>query len=74
MRARRDLFDDDFRWLDTGRTDVLAFRNGRGVSVTVMGAMPYPVPESWGSLNLTSTAVTQRILPPNSTAWLRPPE
>lgn len=61
----------EFAWLNTGRPDVLAFRNGRGVSATNMGTEPYTVPDVWGALVLTSTKLTDRRLPADSTAWLR---
>lgn len=71
LRARAILFaDDDFEWLDADRADVIAFRRGAGVSVTVMGTEPFEPPPSWGTIVLSSQGGDGTELAPDTTAWL----
>ena len=51
---RRELFEGALSWLDTGRSDVLAFRRGGGVCVTVFGQTPFAPPAEWGPVVLSS--------------------
>jgi alpha-glucosidase len=61
-------------WLETGRDDVLAFRRGRTVSVTVFAGPPYAPPTDWGHLVLRSDlGAADAVLPANSTGWLHHP-
>jgi alpha-glucosidase len=71
LRLRRSLFSGDvFEWLDAGRDDVVAFRNGAGVSVTVMGDRPFVPPSSWGDMALRSDNRVAAELPPDTSAWI----
>ena len=54
LGARRRLFQGSLEWLDTGRSDVLAFRRGHGICVTVFGETPYVPPVEWGPVVLSS--------------------
>ena len=73
LRARRELDPRaPLEWLDTSRTDVLAFRRGDLVCVTAFAGSPYVVPEEWGDLVLASGArVEGRTMPDGYTAWFR---
>jgi alpha-glucosidase len=76
LPLRRTLFatpsfsDANFRWLDAGRADVLAFRHGAGVSVTNMGTESFIVPQEWGEIVLRSAPGEDRDLAPGTGAWL----
>jgi alpha-glucosidase len=60
-----------FEWLDTGRDDVLAFRRGAVVSVTVFAGAAYAPPPGWGEWILRSDyRPGNTALPPDSTGWL----
>jgi alpha-glucosidase len=73
LRARRDLDPAaPLEWLDTGRPDVLAFRRGDVVCVTVFGGPAYDVPEAWGDAVLTTGRGTDRTLPADTAGWFRP--
>jgi alpha-glucosidase len=58
-------------WLATGRDDVLAFRRGAFVNVTVFGGQPFKPPTSWGNPVLNSRADAEAGLPPATSAWYR---
>ncbi|HEU0238795.1 MAG TPA: glycoside hydrolase family 13 protein [Micromonosporaceae bacterium] len=74
LRARRRLFGDgDFAWLDAGRDDVLAFRAGRAVNVTVMGDEPFVPSAAWGEIVLRSHGVSPMVVEADSSAWLTGP-
>ena len=67
-RDSPDLRGDRLDWLDLG-ADVIAFRRGdTTVSVTNLGITPITLPA--GEVLLSSTPLTDRELPPDSTAWL----
>ncbi|MEW9555380.1 glycoside hydrolase family 13 protein [Nonomuraea sp. NPDC050783] len=68
LKLRRD-FDGDFTWLPTERPDVLAFRRGDLIGVTVFGSEPYPTP--YGTPILASTEPAPGTVAANSTAWFR---
>jgi alpha-glucosidase len=71
LRMRAALFaDDSFAWLETDREDVVAFRHGTGVSVTVMGTEAFEPPSAWGTIVLRSREGRDGELGPDSTAWL----
>jgi alpha-glucosidase len=75
LALRRELFaggPTSLEWEETGRADVLAYRRGRALSVTVFGVAPYVVPDIWGSLALTSEPSPGRVLPGGSGAWIVP--
>jgi alpha-glucosidase len=73
LRARRDLDHDTLlTWLETGRADVLAFRRGDHVCVTVFDGPSYAVPESWGSIVLTSDGSVGRELAAGASGWFCP--
>ena len=60
-----------FEWLDAGREDVLAFRRGDLVSVTVFGPDSFAWPSSWGVPVLRSDAAAEKAAAqPNTTVWL----
>jgi alpha-glucosidase len=72
LRARREIDQAaPLEWLDTGRDDVLAFRRGDHVSVTVFDGAPYDVPSDWGEPVVVSRVVPGRALPPGSSGWFR---
>jgi alpha-glucosidase len=73
LRARRDLDQSTpLEWLDSGRDDVLAFRRGGHVCVTVFDGSRYAVPAAWGELVLASeSAIEGRVLPAAASAWFR---
>jgi alpha-glucosidase len=73
LRARRHLDQDTpLEWLDPGRSDVLAFRRGASVSVTVFDGPPYEVPREWGNPVLGSDpTATAGTLPPGTGGWFR---
>jgi alpha-glucosidase len=54
LSLRRSLFDGPLEWLDTGRADVIAFRRGRGVSVTTFRDTGFVPPPEWGEILLSS--------------------
>ena len=56
-------------WIATGRDDVLAFRRGSFVHVTVFDGRPLDAPEEWGALLLASGSVDGRRVMPASSAW-----
>jgi alpha-glucosidase len=73
LRARRDIDGASaLDWLDAGRPDVLAFRRGNLVCVTVFDGPPYAVPAEWGSAVLRSDAATGSVLAAGTSAWFRP--
>jgi alpha-glucosidase len=77
LRVRKELFaaaDRSLAWLEVpGRTDVLAFRRGAAVCVTVFGEDGFDLPPHWGRVLLSSTPMREGTLPGGSTAWLRLP-
>jgi hypothetical protein len=71
MRNRRDLFGPGrFEWLDAGRDDVIAFRVGKGVNVTVMDGEPFNPPSSWGRIVLRSDGGPGSTVAADTGAWL----
>ena len=72
LRARRDVDPGTpLEWLETGRTDVLAFRRGDVVCVTVFDGPPYDVPSEWGDPVLGSEPAVGSTLAAGSSAWFR---
>ncbi len=73
LRARREIDQaTPLLWLDAGRDDVLAFRRGDLVSVTVFDGPAYDVPGDWGSLVIGSDpAVTGSRLSAGTSGWYR---
>jgi alpha-glucosidase len=75
LRLRRQVFppeEDAAAWVDVpGRDDVVAFRRGPAISVTVFGGTPLDLPPEWGEVALASSPVGDRRLPGNATAWVR---
>ncbi len=57
------------KWLDTEREDVLAFRRGNLISVTVFDGAPFALPGHWGEVVLRSDQ-GYGALPTSSGAWL----
>ncbi len=71
IRARRGVFaGESIEWLDAGRDDLVAFRRGSGVSVTVTGESAFVVPPGWGSIALRSGAGDVDAVAPDETVWL----
>jgi alpha-glucosidase len=68
LEIRREI-EGPLQWLPTYREDVLAFRRGDLVTVTVFGDQPYPVP--WEAPLLTSAEIDAMpgTVAPGSTAW-----
>ncbi len=72
LRLRRSLdHASDLQWLETGREDVLAFRRGDIVSVTVFGAHAFAPPVQWGSALLCSAPLNSGAIAGPATAWYR---
>jgi alpha-glucosidase len=72
LRMRRKLFvDETFEWLDPGRTDILAFKRGHGINVTVMGDSAFTPPASWGRIMVRSHRDRADIIGADTSAWLR---
>jgi alpha-glucosidase len=73
LRARREIDPTaPLEWLETDRDDVLAFRRGDLVSVTVFDGSAYAVPAEWGRLVVASAPVDDdTTLPPGHTGWFR---
>lgn len=69
LEIRSRLRSGGLEWVETGRSDVLAFRRPDGwTSVTNFGAVPFLLPD--GELLLSSAPVTDGSLPGAATAWL----
>ncbi|RNM12437.1 glycoside hydrolase family 13 protein [Nocardioides pocheonensis] len=73
LRTRRQIDQGTpLAWVDAGRADVLAFRRGDVVCVTVFDGAPYAVPNDWGDLVLGSgPAVQGTTVPAGHTGWFR---
>jgi alpha-glucosidase len=73
LRARREIDQSTpLAWLDTGRADVLAFRRGDLICVTVFDGPAYAVPNDWGDLVLGSgPAVRGATVPADHAGWFR---
>ena len=73
LAARRDHVDRaaPFMWLDAGRDDVLAFRRGDLISVTVYEGGPFEPPAEWGLPVHSSSCASTLPIQPNTTTWLR---
>jgi alpha-glucosidase len=72
LRARRDLDQvAPLVWLETGRSDVLAFRRGDLVCVTVFDGTPFTVPDEWGQGVLANNGTAGRELAAGSAGWFR---
>ncbi|WP_382308585.1 alpha-amylase family glycosyl hydrolase [Herbiconiux sp. UC225_62] len=69
-RADDDLGDGLLQWLDSA-PEVLAFSRGDVVCVTNLGSRPAALPAHRDVL-IASAALDGGLLPPDSTAWLRP--
>lgn len=59
-------------WVDTGRSDVLAYRRGDLTCAVVFGGDAFRAPESWGAVTVSSQPVDERGCRPNSAAWFAP--
>ena len=71
LRERQHIFaGETIEWLDTGRSDALAFRRGTAISVTVTGDGPFVVPPHWGATVLRSAAAHADAVAPDETVWL----
>ncbi|MFG2041637.1 alpha-amylase family glycosyl hydrolase [Dactylosporangium sp. NPDC048998] len=68
-----ELADHELRWLAVpGRPDVLAYRRGELVCVTVFGEEPFTPPSTWGQIVLASAPADGGRLAGESAAWLKP--
>jgi alpha-glucosidase len=76
LARRREVFDDPTErldWLDVSTEDeVLAYRRGDAVVVTVFGPTALAVPPEWGRVVLSTVDVVDGRLPGPASAWLRP--
>ena len=70
LQLRREFQTEErLEWLDTARPDVLAFSRPNGwTSVTNFGAKPVALPA--GTVLVTSSPLTDGLLPGAATAWL----
>jgi alpha-glucosidase len=74
LSCRRSLdADASLEWSPTGRADVLSFRRGDVLVVTVFGGVAYEPPAGWTETLLRSDGFRSGPIPPNTTAWLRRP-
>lgn len=70
LLARRQLDPAaPLEWLETSRDDVLAFRRGALVNVTVFDGAPFEVPVEWGVPVLLSQYGHTGPLPAGCTGW-----
>jgi alpha-glucosidase len=69
--AARRLIDHaaPLAWLDSGRPDVVAFTRGSHTCVTVFDGDPFPVPDEWGRLTLSTGPASDRVLPAGTSGW-----
>lgn len=75
LRARREIDQSaPLTWLETQRDDVLAFRRGALVCVTVFGGRAFDVPDGWGALLVGSRPGLDRQLPEGCAGWYLRPE
>ena len=74
LQARRRIDQQSpLEWLETGRSDVLAFSRGALTCVSVFSGDPYLPPDTWGSRICTSrvhSSSPSRTLSNATTAWL----
>ncbi|GAA1670874.1 glycoside hydrolase family 13 protein [Fodinicola feengrottensis] len=72
LASRKSTFEagEVPEFLSTGRSDVLAFRRGTGVCVTVFGDDPYPLPSDWGRVVAASGSDHSAVVPAATTVWL----
>lgn len=70
LTARRE-FDPaaEIEWVETGRDDILAFRRGELLSVTVFDGPDLQAPTTWGRLLLSNSPTPNRSLPAGTSAW-----
>jgi alpha-glucosidase len=80
LGLRRERFDASgvagssmIEWLDVDRDDVIAYRRGGTVVVTVFGGDPWPLPADWGQIVLSTVDVTDGWLAGPGSAWLGQP-
>jgi alpha-glucosidase len=72
LASRSQVFDGErLEWLDAGREDVIAFRRGGGVNVTVMSSFAYTPPSSWGRVVLRSQPGAGDTVGGDTSAWLQ---
>ena len=70
IRCRRAIpADAGLEWIATGRDDVLAFRRGGFVNVTVFDGAALTAPVEWGEPVLSSRPLTDRCVEPGGSAW-----
>ncbi len=70
IAARRSIDQDAaLEWIATGRDDVLAFRRGSFVHVTVFDGQPLDAPSDWGDELLASRPLTERRVEAGTSAW-----
>jgi alpha-glucosidase len=79
LALRRSLLarigGEDLEWVAVPeRSDVLAYRRGELVCVTVFGDQPFTPPAGWGQVALASAPITTTgAMPGESAAWLVTP-
>jgi alpha-glucosidase len=78
IRARRGIEAEAvLEWLDLGRDDVIGFRRGGQVCVTVFGGAPLAVRPEWGAVVVSSGPIgadgvdAVDGVPADTTAWFR---
>jgi len=75
IRSRRDVFSgDELEWLESGSSDVLAFRRGDGICIVNFGDTSHTM-QAWGSSALAASypidlGGDDLVIPANSAAWL----
>ena len=73
LAARREIDPAaGLSWLEAGRDDVLAFRRGDLVAVTVFGDRPFAVPAAWGVAVITTDDGDGTELTGASAGWYTP--
>jgi alpha-glucosidase len=72
LALRRQLFSAQrLEWLATQRADVIAFRSGTSVCVTVFDGETFMPPDAWGQIAMRSDHTHDRAVPSAVTAWLQ---
>ncbi|KQR24741.1 alpha-amylase [Agreia sp. Leaf335] len=70
LRAQHELGTGLIEWLPGYGDDVIAFSNGAVTVIANIGSVPVELPVAAGDVLLASEAVTEGVLPIDTTVWL----
>ena len=70
LRAQHELGTGLIEWLPGYGDDVIAFSNGAVTVIANIGSVPVELPVAAGDVLLASEAVTEGVLPVDTTVWL----